>query len=265
MLAALPLGSCACAGSPASGTVSKVAAAADARPIHVFAAGTFDALLERLEPMFERDHPGVDLVVRHGVARPPLDADQTLSEAVNAGQAVDAMLVVDAEQLERLTRQPSAVTPWLGNRLVLIRRRGSGLRLIDLSAGVCEVSVALEQTGLGRATRGALRERGVWSGLSGRAGLFDGGRAIVARVASERLEPALGIVFASDAAATESSITVAAVLDAGGVEHAAATWTADGRLFARWLRSDEAIAVATRLGFSAPVDARASPPTNQNR
>lgn len=236
-----------------------MAHAANARPIHVLAADTFGALLDRLEPMFEREHPGVDLVVTYGVSSPPLDADQTLSRAVNAGQTIDVILVDDAVQLKRLARQPSAVTPWLSNRLVLIRTRGTGLRLIDLSTGVCEVSVALERSALGRATRAALRERGVWSGMSGRVGLFDGGPAIVARVASERLEPALGIVFASDAATTKRSITVVAVLDAEGVGHVAATWTVDGRMFARWLRSDEALGVARGLSFSAAAGARASP------
>ncbi|MCH9057600.1 MAG: hypothetical protein IIB55_03115 [Planctomycetes bacterium] len=98
-----------------------------------------------------------------------------------------------------------------------------------------------------------------------RAGLFDGGQAIVGRVASERFEPALGSVFASDAASSGRSIAVVVVLDAGGVNHAAATWTADGRLFARWLRSDQALGTAMRLGLSAAADARASPPTNRSR
>ena len=265
MLLALLVLLSACAETPERGTGSGVAPASDARSIQVLAADTFGVLLDRLEPMFERDHPGVDLVVTYGIARPPLDGDQTLIRAINAGQAIDVLLVDDAERLQRLTRPPSAVTPWLSNRLVLIRTRGTGLRLIDLSTGVCEVSVALERTALGRATREALRARGVWSGLSGRVGLFDDGRAIMTRVASERFEPALGIVFASDAASSGRSIAVVAVLDAGGVEHVAATWTADGRLFARWLRSDQALGVAIRLGFSAAVDARASTPTNRSR
>ena len=74
MLLALSLMLCACAGTPESGTVSAMAPSASARSIHLLAADTFGALLDRLEPMFEREHPGVDLVVRYGVSSPPLDA-----------------------------------------------------------------------------------------------------------------------------------------------------------------------------------------------
>jgi ABC-type molybdate transport system substrate-binding protein len=221
------------------------------QPLHVFASGVFGPLMDQIEPMFERDNPSFDLIVTFGKAHAPLDTDQDLQEMIGDGAQLDVFLAGDMAQVSQISREPITVVPWVGNRLVLVRRRGSKLRLIDLSSGTCEVAVALERTPLGRASRHVLESRGLWSEVSGRVGQFDEGDAIARRIASPALQPALGIVFASTVRTSEHPIEVAAKLGAAedGVEHVIAIWTERGGRFAAWLESRGAQQIAQRAGF----------------
>jgi len=207
--------------------------------------------MSHLEPMFERDHPEFDLVITFGVAHAPLDADQNLQEMISDGAQLDVFLAGDAIQVSQISREPTAVVPWVGNRLVLVRPRGSGLRLIDLSSGNCEVAVALERTPLGRASRKMLEARGIWSQLTERVGLFDDAKAIMTRIASPGLEPTIGIVYASAVRTGDERIEIAAALDGvgGGVEHVVAVWSADGGVFSAWLGTPAVQDIARQTGF----------------
>ena len=130
--------------------------------VRLYAPSTFRTLLERLESMYEAQTPGVNLVLDFGEHQPPVSAEHALVIDINAGSPVDAFIAGDRAQIEALLNRPARIEPWLTNEIVLIRPRGSPLRLIDLSKGSCQVAVALDRTALGRATRGALRRRGIW-------------------------------------------------------------------------------------------------------
>jgi len=220
--------------------------------VRLYAPSTFRTLLERLEPMYEAQTSGVNLVLDFGEHQPPVSAEHALVININAGSPVDAFIAGDGAQIEALLNRPVRIEPWLTNEIVLIRPRGSPLRLIDLSKGSCQVAVALDRTALGRATRGALRRRGIWETVTQRVGLFEDGAAIQTRVAERDLEPCLGIVYRSDLWNTPERVRVIGPLepdDETPLEHYVASWTDEGSRLLDWLRSEEALAIATETGF----------------
>lgn len=224
-----------------------------AQPVHVLSSQVFASVMGPLESAFEREHPEFDLVVTYGVERAPLDADQDLQTIIGDGAQADVFLAGDLRQVEEVSRAPMSIVPWLGNRLVLVRRSRSRLRMIDLSKGNCEVAVALERTPLGRASRAALEARGIWSGISERVGLFGDGETILSRTGSLGLDPVLGIVYASTRLNSELPIEVAGVIADEDLvdQHVVSVWSEDGGRFAEWLISPAAQRIASQSGFLA--------------
>lgn len=224
-------------------------------PLRVAVDPTLAPLARLLEPLYEAQHPGVDLVIHVGVRDGRRDSPAWLAMRLERGAEADAYLAESTHRLDDLTRRPLGRSAWLGNALAVVAPAGSGLDAGSLIARDVPVHVALDRTALGRWTRASLREAGLWGEVSLAAGNFDHGAAIVERVAYFASRPTpehgLGIVFGSDA--SDRRVRVVGYLDQPRGDptiHVVAWFTGSGEAFARWLlTSPDARQAATRAGF----------------
>jgi len=219
---------------------------------------TLAPLARALEPIYEGQRPGVDLVLFEGARTQRLDRPAWLAMRLERGAEADAYLSESEQQILELTRTPKGHEAWLGNTLAVIVPRNSSLDASQLTGRRTPVHVALERSALGRWTRASLREAGLWGEVALASGNFDGGEAIVERVSyfARRRPPevSFGIVFGSDVDAER--VSVVGYLDQPKGDptiHYVAWFTEAGEDFSRWLRSDpDALAFARRAGFVPP-------------
>lgn len=148
--------------------------------------------------------------------------------------AVDALVLEDVREAWMVQRHPFSLWDWRGNTIVLVARRGLGVE--DVSSGRVEIAVALEGTGLGRATREALEGAGLWSTVSPHVGRFDSARAILER--ARWGEPVIGAVYRTDYERDGRGLRVLMELEAP-VRHGIVAWTEAGREFARGVGARE--------------------------
>ncbi|GIW74165.1 MAG: hypothetical protein KatS3mg103_0687 [Phycisphaerales bacterium] len=213
----------------------------------------------------------MDLVLHEGARTGRLDQAQWLALRLDRGAQADAYLAESVQTVRDRTRTPAGWAPWLGNTLVVVAPRGVGVPASALGDRTTPVHLALERTALGRWTRAALRQAGLWDEVAPTAGLFDNGRAIVQRLHESAQRdpprPALGIVLGSDADPARVEIVgrLAPPADDPPV-HAVAWLTQAGEDLASWLRHDpSARRTALAMGFLLPgptlPDADGSAPT----
>ncbi|MFI4882050.1 MAG: hypothetical protein ACIAQU_05650 [Phycisphaerales bacterium JB064] len=227
-------------------------------PVRVAVDPTLAALARALEPLYEGQRPGLDLVLYEGVRTQRLDQPAWLAMRLERGAEADAYLTESEQQIQELTRTPDGHAAWLGNTLAVVAPRGSSLDGSQLVGRKTPVHIALERSALGRWTRASLREGGLWGEVSLAAGNFDTGEAIVERVSyfarRQPPEESFGIVFGSDI--DTRRVKLVGYLDQprgdATVHHVA--WFSDaGADFARWVLTDaDARAWASRAGFIVP-------------
>lgn len=224
-------------------------------PLRVAVDPTLATLIRGLEPLYEAQHPGVDMLIYEGVRDGRRDGPAWLAMRLDRGALADAYLAESGHRLDELTNKPLGRAAWLGNTLAVIAPAGSGLDSASLTARSVPVHVAMERSALGRWTRASLREAGLWGEVSLAAGRFDHGASIVERVAYFARRPTpemgLGIVLGSDA--VDDRVRVVGYLDQprGDPTIHEAAWFGDaGEALVGWLRaSPDARAAATRAGF----------------
>lgn len=182
---------------------SCAAGAGSARPTTVFAAASLTDVLQDLSAEFTRQ---TAIPVRLSFA-----ATSTLARQIENGAPADVFFSADVAWMDylearNLIRRESRHDV-LGNRLVLIARADSAIRLkiephFRLASALGSgrlVSGDPDSVPAGRYAREALTKLGAWDEVAGRMVRADSVRAALAFV--ERGEAPLGIVYATDALA----------------------------------------------------------------
>jgi len=204
---------------------------------------------------------------QRGRVVPVIASSSTLARQIEQGSPADVFVSADARWMDDLQERglidPATRSDLLGNRLVLIAPRGEApdsaavSPALDLPALLGDGRLAVGDPGhvpAGLYARQALESLGLWGAVADRLAPAADVRRALALVA--RGEAPLGIVYATDAAASDRVVVVGAfpadshdpivypAAAVAGSAHAAAA-----RDFLAFLHSPAAAAVFTRHGF----------------
>jgi molybdate transport system substrate-binding protein len=180
-----------------------VPAAAQTRPVLVFAAASLKTALDDIDAHYVNDT---------GKPKPAISyaASSTLAKQVEAGAPADIFISADLDWMDYLARrnliQPQTRKTILGNRLVLVAPAATsgkvdikpGFPLADLLHGGKLAMADTRAVPAGKYGQAALESLGVWAQVSGSVAQAENVRAALALVA--RGEAPYGIVYATDAA-----------------------------------------------------------------
>lgn len=202
----------------------------------------------------------------HGHAAPVLSfaASSAVARQVEQGAPADIVVTADEDWMRWLARREAleagSARDIVGNRLVVIGSLGA-----RPAGGVAEALAAHDgplaiaephAVPAGRYARAALQSLGLWRSVRARIVPAENVRAALALV--ERGEASLGIVYASDALASQRVSVLAAIPPAS---HAAIRYPAalvagthheDAAEFLEFLTSAEAQAIFAAHGFAGP-------------
>ncbi|MGK6320650.1 molybdate ABC transporter substrate-binding protein [Sphingomonas sp. DT-204] len=210
-----------------------------------------------------------DAWARSGHARPTISfaASSALARQAVAGAPADLFVSADQEWMDTLQQRgllvPGSRADFLGNRLVLVAPRSSraAVRLgpgVDLAGALGRGRLAMadpDAVPAGRYGKAALMRLGAWRGVEGRVARAENVRAALALV--ERGAAAMGVVYATDAAASRA-VRVVAVFPAAShppirypIALLRSSRSPDARAFRAFLLSARGKAIFARYGFAA--------------
>ncbi|AJA10364.1 molybdenum ABC transporter periplasmic molybdate-binding protein [Sphingopyxis fribergensis] len=205
-----------------------------------------------------------------GHAKPVLSfaASSALARQVIAGAPADLFLSADEVWMDAVTKagllRAGTRTTLLGNRLVLIARASSKVRLTPTRGFALAKALGTGRLALadpdavpaGKYAKAALTHLGVWAGVAAKVAPAENVRAAMALV--ERGAAPLGIVYATDARASKA-VRVVATFPASShppirypVAQLKASRHRDATAFRAFLLSKQGRAILARHGFSAP-------------
>ncbi|MDV6317624.1 molybdate ABC transporter substrate-binding protein [Chromohalobacter sp. HP20-39] len=230
-----------------------------AERVQVFAAASLTDAVDALAEAYGRDHD-VEIV-------PVYAASSTLARQIANGAPAAVYLSANERWMDWLDSQNGITLSHrhdvLGNRLALIAPQGSDLDRFTPD----ETTPIAERLGEGRLALGnpahvpagiyakqALQGIGQWRTLRSRLAPANNVRTALALV--ERGEVPLGIVYASDAQASDKVKTLGTFPDASHdpivypVALVGASPSEEAAAWAKWLESDEASAIFQRFGFA---------------
>lgn len=235
------------------------ARAQSAAPVVLAAASLQEALGDAADAWARQRHP-----------RPILSfaGSSALARQIEAGAPADLFISADEAWMNHLDQRgllgPGSRRVIAGNRLVLVAPSDSTVRLrisksfpLVRALGAGRLAMA-DPAGVpaGRYGRAALETLGVWAAVEPRVVRSENVRAALALV--ERGEAPLGIVYATDAAASRK-VRVVGVFPASShppIRYPAARLKTakakDASAFLAFLGSRQARAIFARHGFSAP-------------
>ncbi|MBA4757358.1 molybdate ABC transporter substrate-binding protein [Sphingosinicella sp.] len=235
------------------------ARAQSAAPVVLAAASLQEALSEAADAWARQRHP-----------RPVLSfaGSSALARQIEAGAPADLFISADEAWMDRLEQRsllaPGSRRVIAGNRLVLIAPSDSPVKLriakgFPLARALGSGRLAMADPAAvpaGRYARAALEALGVWAAVEPRVVRSENVRATLALV--ERGEAPLGIVYATDAAASRK-VRVVGVFPASShppIRYPAARLRTakakDAPAFLAFLGSRQARVIFARHGFSAP-------------
>ncbi len=203
-----------------------------------------------------------------GHERPVLSfaGSQALARQIIGGAPADIFASADEEWMDEVEQagliSPGTRASFLGNRMVLIAPAQSDVRFAldgdsDLAGALGDGRLAMaepETVPAGRYGKAALESLDLWTGVADRIASAENVRAALALV--ERGEAPLGIVYATDAFASEQVRIVAAFPRNSHppisypVAVLTASTSADATAFRDFLVSGEGRAIFARRGFS---------------
>jgi molybdate transport system substrate-binding protein len=178
-------------------------AAAQARPVLVFAAASLKTALDAIAAEWHRE-TGKAATISYA-------ASSTLAKQIDNGAPAELFISADQDWMDYLQQRklidPNTRVDLLGNRLVLIAPADSAARVtiargFPLAALIGDGRLAMGDPGAvpaGRYAKAALTALGVWPAVAGRIAAAENVRAALLLVA--RGEAPLGIVYRTDAAA----------------------------------------------------------------
>lgn len=232
--------------------------AQNARPARVFAAASLTDVLNTLAPMYAATgHPTP--VFNYA-------ASSVLARQIEQGAPADLFISADEPWMDYLAERrlidSATRVSFLSNRLVLIAPHDHPFR-VDIRAGF-DLAGALQGGRLamadpdsvpaGRYGRAALQSLGVWSSVAGSVVRGENVRAALRFV--ETGEAAAGIVYATDAQASGSRVTIVGTFPELSHPHISYPMAvvrggrdSEARAFAAFLQTSAARAVFQQQGF----------------
>lgn len=243
------------------GLAGAVPAAAAGDEITVFAAASMANALAEIEPAFEAA-TGHDLVVS-------LAGSSALARQIQQGAPADIFISASSDWMDRIEAdgliEPGSRFDLLGNSIVLVAF-GTGAEQVEIGpdldlAGLLgdgRLAMALvESVPAGIYGKAALESLGLWDSVEAQVAQADNVRAALAFVTTG--EAPLGIVYATDAAASDN-ITTVGTFPADShppiiypVADLANRDVPGEAAFLDYLRGPEARAAFTRQGFTVLV------------
>lgn len=237
---------------------------AAAEEIVVFAAASLKTALDEIASEWRKE--------TGNRARISLAGSSKLARQIQQGAPADLFVSANLKWMDVLERESlidaTSRRNLLRNRIVLIAHGQSAPAVqikpgFDLSARLKDRRIAMamvDAVPAGIYGKAALTALGVWDAVASRVAQVDNVRAALVLVA--RGETPLGIVYATDAAASDQ-VTIAGTFPANShppIVYPAAITTestrkAAARQFLDFLSSDSARAIFTRLGFAVPAAA----------
>ena len=187
-------------------------------------------------------------------------ATSALARQVEQGAPADLFFSADEEWMDTLAEQnllrAGTRRDLLGNRLVLVSRRGGTVRgLEELGEGKLALADP-DAVPAGKYARAALESLGLWQAVADNVVPAENVRAALALV--ERGEAALGIVYATDAMASDR-VEVVGELPAGSyppirypVAVIAASQHPEAAALLEFLSSEAALEIFAKHGFGTP-------------
>jgi len=215
----------------------------------------------------ESMNAAADAWAKRGHARPVISfaASSALARQIEAGAPADIFVSADEPWMDDVAAKglirPGTRRSFLTNRLVLIARAGSKLRLtvrpgMPLAAALGDGKLAMadtESVPAGKYGKAALIALGVWDKVSANVARAENVRAAMLLV--DRGAAPLGIVYATDAR-SDPAVRVVGLLPAAS--HPPITYplallkassSPDAEGFRRFLLSGDGLAVFRRYGF----------------
>ncbi|SDG19779.1 molybdate ABC transporter substrate-binding protein [Dyella sp. 333MFSha] len=231
---------------------------ASAADLVVSAASSLTDAFQSVGKAYEAKHPGThvvlnfaasDVLLRQIASGAPADVFASADQA-----AMDK--AVEAKAIDVSTRQDFAT-----NRLVLIVPKDATVRVTspaDLkNAAVKRVAYGdPASVPVGRYTKAALEQQGLWDAVSAKGVLAQNVRQSLDYVARGEVEA--GFVFATDAAIAKDKVTVAATVPTPKpisypiAVVAASKQVAEAKSFEAFVQSAEGRGILARFGFEAP-------------
>jgi molybdate transport system substrate-binding protein len=234
-------------------------AAAQGRPVLVFAAASLKNALDDVVAQYERE-TGKKVSVSYG-------ASSALAKQIEAAAPADLFMSADLDWMDYLDQRklikPATRVQLLGNELVLIGPKtgtanmqiGPGFPLVELLGPSGRLAIAdPKAVPAGKYGRAALESLGAWSSVENRLAPTENVRLALALVS--RGETPLGIVYKTDAAA-DPNVRIVGTFPANThppiVYPAALTESAsaDAPAFLAYLRSAASRPLWEKQGFTA--------------
>lgn len=228
-------------------------------PVVLAAASLQDSLTDAADAWAAKGHQ-----------RPTLSfaASSALARQVESGAPADLFISADEEWMDKLAAKglidPTSRVSFLGNRLVLIAPVSSTVALdigpdVPIASALRGGRLALadpEAVPAGKYAKAALQKLGVWRALQNNIAAAENVRAALSLV--ERGEAPLGVVYATDAKASDK-VRVVAVFPADThlpitypIARLKTSGAAEAEAFRAYLTS-EALPIFGRRGFTTPA------------
>lgn len=238
--------------------MSPLAARAD-DPLVVFAAASLKTALDEAAAKFHADGGG-EVKLSYG-------GSLALERQIVAGAPADVFISADESSMDEAAKNAAIKADtrfdWLGNELVLVAPKSAAFDTLALTQEALSGALGAGKlaTGevntvpVGKYAHAALEKLGLWSAIEPHLAMTDNVRAALGFVA--RGEAALGIVYATDAAAEPNVKIVARFPDASHapilypVAVTAGSHNAAAAKFEDFLKSDAAWPIFARQGFRA--------------
>lgn len=211
----------------------------------VFAASSLTDVMEQIEQQYERNRPGIDVVVSHG-------GSSTLAAQIEQDAPADVFASADVANAERVA-VGRTVTVFTRNELVIAVEAGNPLAitgLADLARDDLVVVLASPEVPAGAYGAAVLAEAGVTAAPDS---LEQNVRSVASKIALGEAD--VGLVYRTDVVSAAGSLDAIAIPDDVNVvaDYAVVALTdgdaAEGLV--RYLLSDEAQAIFAEQGFVA--------------
>jgi molybdate transport system substrate-binding protein len=232
-------------------------AAAQGKTITVFAAASMKSALDDIDAAYTAK-TGVKITVSYA-------ASSALAKQIEQGAPADVFISADTDWMDyaiaRKTINASTRVNLLGNSLVLIAPKDSGIGNVSIGAGFDLAKLAgdgriaagdVKSVPAGKYAKAALEKLGSWQAAEPKFAMADSVRAALTLVA--RAEAALGIVYSTDAR-VEPGVKVVGTFPADShpaiIYPVAATTTAKPETsdYLAFLRSSAAKTILEKYGF----------------
>ncbi|MDY3918840.1 MAG: molybdate ABC transporter substrate-binding protein [Candidatus Limivivens sp.] len=225
----------------------------------IAAAASLEYSMEdELIPLFEEQNPGITVEGTY-------DSSGKLQTQIEEGLEADLFFSAATKQMTALNEEglmdSESITELLENKIVVIVPKDSELPMEKFEDLVTADMIGLgdpESVPAGQYAREALTSLGLWEEASARASFGTNVTEVLNWVAEGSADA--GVVYATDAAAKAEDVVVVAEAPEGSLEKpvlypvgilARTEYPEEAALFLEFLKSDEAMEIFEKYGFSS--------------